>query len=54
MTPGPVDYNRIEIKHMKRGQLFDHINIPMVGGFDLFRYESEIDVESTMTTSTGL
>ena len=31
MTPGPVDYNRIEIKHMKRGQLFDHTNIPMVG-----------------------
>ena len=32
MSPGLVDYNRIEIKHMKRGQLFDHTNIPMVGG----------------------
>ena len=34
MSPDLVDYNRIEIKHMKRGQLFDHTNIPMVGGHD--------------------
>ena len=31
VTPGLVDYNRIEIKHMKCGQLFDHTNIPVVG-----------------------
>ena len=54
MTPGLVDYNRIVIKHRQRGQLFDHINIVMVGGHNSAEGGQPTSLQSDLVLACAL
>ena len=54
MTPGLVDYNRIVIKHRQRGQLFDHINIVMVGGHNSSEGGQPTSLQSDLVLACAL